>query len=361
MYSEVLVITFPGNEEYAMDACERFFVVGELVSLFLHQADTLSLLNCQRVCRLWKEIIAQSQTLQEFLFLAPLKQPTGVQQAVNLNPVLEACFNPLFAFRTPLAFASGNKIGLQTAMCNYDDLANLPWARDGTTHDAPTRKAYSRREASWRKMLISQPPITHLDWGHLWKSDTGRGSHHLDYSEVITIGKLWDWLEALLLRGCDAQLTIFPTGSTQRDEPFSGREEQDCVRHTRSSNAPFKPDTPRIRLMSHQTWPGEGPSVYERFNVQEREWEVSDALSFKPTVRQLRVYQWKDCDGFWWLLVDCRRESSGDASSWRWSKSDAFQFVEMRSIDGVRHSQNRRPFQLRVTPAQDSVAEDEPS
>jgi hypothetical protein len=49
-------------------ACARFFSVDELVSEFLYGAETQVLVNCQRVCQLWKSIIDQSQILQENLF-----------------------------------------------------------------------------------------------------------------------------------------------------------------------------------------------------------------------------------------------------------------------------------------------------
>lgn len=58
-----------------VSACARCFSIPELVSHILHQADVTVLVNCQRVCRQWQSIIAQSQTLQENLFLIPRWRP----------------------------------------------------------------------------------------------------------------------------------------------------------------------------------------------------------------------------------------------------------------------------------------------
>jgi hypothetical protein len=58
-------VTGAFNKFQILSACDRFFSIHELVSAFLHEADTPVLVNCQRVCQLWKGIVDRSRKLQE--------------------------------------------------------------------------------------------------------------------------------------------------------------------------------------------------------------------------------------------------------------------------------------------------------
>lgn len=102
---------------------DRFFSIAELVELFLHEADTLELLKCQRVCRQWKEIIDASDVLQEKLFFRPLDNYEETSPLVEMNPSLETHFAPILQF---LAEDSLPSHALRTQNCLYADLQTLP-------------------------------------------------------------------------------------------------------------------------------------------------------------------------------------------------------------------------------------------
>jgi hypothetical protein len=319
------------KESLTSNACERVFSIIELVSVFLHQAETPVLLNCQRICRLWKTIIDESSELQEHLFLVAATD-SGDGEAVTLNPFLESHFNPLFACRNVLDFPSSDKKAFQTDLCTYEDLTKLPWARDGTEMDAQARQAYARPEASWRKMLISQPPIAHLDWWHIWDSRHNGGHSYRIHTEVITIGMLWDWLEAALIRECDAQVVIFPSGCELHDDPTPAREEVNRNRRKPLTAVVDNPDMPRISVTTHQMWHDEVPSVFHTFNIQKREWEVRAELPHTLSREQLKEALWFHGYGVHWLWSDLLLDGNGDSSSCRWSKNDSFECAAMRSI-----------------------------
>lgn len=164
--------TTPQATAESLTDCQRFFNTDELLLDILSRADALTLVNCQCVCRHWNSIIKNSQKFQETMFLVPVQQSihTNGLDEVTLNPILKAFFDPLLVCHDsfPLRSSSG-KEAFVTKFCTYSDLLTLPWARDGTDENAHARRAFSRREASWHRMLISQPPIRHINWFHEWK------------------------------------------------------------------------------------------------------------------------------------------------------------------------------------------------
>jgi hypothetical protein len=349
------------NTDQIDSACDRFFSIHELVSAFLHEADTLVLVNCQGVCQLWKGIIDRSKTLQENLFLTPVLLKEGEEEALEarLNPILSTHFQSLLGTHERIRL-SRNQYALRTGKCSYNDLQKLPLARNSihTRADAPS--AFARREASWRKMLISQPPLKHLYWWHEWESsDRHRTERYSQYpilsgegrqqvtSDTTTIGTLWDMLEARLLRGCISQVTFFVAGGSAEDDPTASEAEKEWGRETRSRKSEFSLDLPRVRVCSNQVWPGEGPAMYARFNVQVGAWEIHDELPFTPhTDRERQKYERKDGDGLFWLITDCMHDN--EDVNWRWSRSDGFENATIRRVSSsVSGSDSRRSRRLR--------------
>lgn len=331
--------TLASGEPPALLARHRFFLIHELVGLCLEQADTLGLINCLRVCRLWKDIIERSQSLQERLFMVPMQHVQGVTGPTRWNPILNSHFSPLLAIQTSQLAATADIVAWETDKCRYEDLERVSWARDGIDTDASARLAYSRPEASWRNMFVSQPPITSLSWFHTWVCTAGNGHGHRKYAEAITIGVLWDWLEALLLRGCCVQVTVFPQGAWPPNDPSSDEHEKASAQHPRLSSrkADFGSDVPRIRIMTHQVWSGRGPEMYQKFDIQKREWTISKELPFIPKDdKEERGYQFYNHDGYNWLIIDCQRDGDHEISNWRWSKSDAFELVPMTLVRAGR-------------------------
>ncbi|KAF8158946.1 hypothetical protein K438DRAFT_328754 [Mycena galopus ATCC 62051] len=86
------------------------------------------------VCKTW-QAVTLSPALQRALFFAPDSASKRVQ-----NPLLREMFPPFFAFWE----------ASKGSFSDMDDIEAMPWSK------APN--AFKRQEASWRRMLIAQPP-----------------------------------------------------------------------------------------------------------------------------------------------------------------------------------------------------------
>lgn len=335
----------------SMAAHDRFFSIDELVELFLIHAEPSVLLNCQRVCQRWNLMIKYSKALQD---------------PVRINPILTSHFAPLLDCQ-PLTL-SQDSVAIQSRVCTYTDLSLTKWFRDGAHANAPARLAFARKEASWRKMIISQPPITRLDWWHSWESfERSRqydhpllnGVGHEYYNEPLTLGFLWDWIEARLVRGCSAQVTFFLAGHSTIHDPSALREEKGWdQRATPFALKKYAPTRPRLRVHSWQVWPGAAPSMYQEYDVAQRLWRIQDELPFVPeTENQKSMYKVYNQNGWAWLLVDLRRDSKPDCveSMWRWSKSDGMDGVQLCRAGGQwggrTHEATQRRQELMSTEA----------
>jgi hypothetical protein len=118
----------------------------DLLDLILPHLDMRTLLISQRVSRLWRVAI-QSPTIQKALFFHGDKGRTDR----IINPLLLELF-PLW-FRAPPA----SHPSTWADHCNQPQaLRHLPLA------DPALNKAFTCREASWRRMLVQQPPLVRL-------------------------------------------------------------------------------------------------------------------------------------------------------------------------------------------------------
>ncbi|KAJ5413920.1 hypothetical protein N7509_000547 [Penicillium cosmopolitanum] len=123
-----------------------------LEAILLGVKDEKTLLLAQRVCRQWVNCIRQSSAIQQALFF----QPT--------NAGLERCQkprqNPLLAAKFPYWFPSDN---LKACAMAYGA---------GDMQDfLDSKTVYLRPTASWRRMLVQQPPIMGLQWIDLSLAD----------------------------------------------------------------------------------------------------------------------------------------------------------------------------------------------
>lgn len=305
-----MVVSQPMDPAPSFDACDRFFSIDELLTIFLESAPTLVLLNCQRVCRKWNQIIADSPLLQENLFL----EPTENKGSRRINPILWKVFGPVLATPTEPHHSSPGIV--------YEDLAALPWARH---LESTSSLAFARQEASWRRMYISQPPIDRLDWWHTWSvadesPESGSGWGHQDLpSTPLTLDILWDLLESRLYRGCEARVFYFPEGQSPEDDETAGVDEQDWARDPTSQLRGFGKDVGRVRLSTFQRW-GHRPRVNEAFDSVAREWVVREGLG--------RSHDY-DGDGFNVLRHDCRRDLMDGELMRRWSRCEGFTWAEI--------------------------------
>lgn len=113
----------------------------EILELILLQTNTRNLLTAQRVCRLWRDVIQANRRLQEALFFRP-SQPLAPGRKSVKNALVAERVWPYF-LRTYLYPQNAHT----KAMAHSD-------RRDHRRGDA----AFLRPEASWRQMLLAQPP-----------------------------------------------------------------------------------------------------------------------------------------------------------------------------------------------------------
>jgi hypothetical protein len=104
------------------------------------------LLLTQRVSSDWNELIKGSPRLQELLFMRPMQARATRTMSSSSMPVRD--LNPLLVEHMRPWFSGKKEDG------TYPSVEDCPWMRTAK------RPAFLRRGASWRKMLLAQPPFT---------------------------------------------------------------------------------------------------------------------------------------------------------------------------------------------------------
>jgi hypothetical protein len=314
----------------SFEACDQFFGIAELLEIFLNQCPPSVLFNCTMVCRNWNERIKQSTLLQEHLFFKSAEAREAVEP--KLNPML-AYFAPILVPKPSLDDAS---TFAEPEYAKPEALTSVPWARN-TSMTASTRRAFARPEASWRSMLVSQPPISRIDWWHRWTHDRSAaedpgswiarrvfdhdsgaayGWGHQDQSrEFVTLGMLWDLVESRMTRGCTARVQFFLNGMSAENDLDATEEEKQWIAENNWSRRPYTPTQPRITIRTQQVW-SKVPWAHAGFDVKKKKW-VS-----MPLKRRTKHYAG---DGFNILRSECHYDYEGK----RWSKSEGFRWVEL--------------------------------
>ncbi|KAJ5495557.1 hypothetical protein N7539_000673 [Penicillium diatomitis] len=123
----------------AESAFSRAFALPEIILAIMHQMDMRTLINCQRVSHNWATLIRHSASLQRALYFLPREAPSRKPVRVY-NELLAEIFPSCF----PAPGAPDQELEL-TSITFVDDPETL--------------KVFLRPEASWRRMLTTQPPI----------------------------------------------------------------------------------------------------------------------------------------------------------------------------------------------------------
>jgi hypothetical protein len=129
----------------------RVFETLELFEAILVQLPPRDLLLAQRISRGFQSVIQSSPKLQQSLFFRP--ESFEDPKIWRLNPLLRDLFFPWFV----TAEYRWNLPG-------YDIFQLLDWNRD-----AKTKEAFLHPNASWRRMLLIQPPpkdLAIVSWAH---------------------------------------------------------------------------------------------------------------------------------------------------------------------------------------------------
>ncbi|KAE8349094.1 hypothetical protein BDV28DRAFT_160783 [Aspergillus coremiiformis] len=126
----------------------RIFSIAEILEHILSQTEPQTLLTtAQQVCQTWHTLIQTSTLLQETLFFKPTKAPQQQKPKRTRNPFLATKIWPDLFRKRPHSQPHHHSTNYHYA---------LPPA-DPTKEDL-----YLRPEASWRRMLVQQPPTSSI-------------------------------------------------------------------------------------------------------------------------------------------------------------------------------------------------------
>lgn len=127
----------------------------EVLEMILLQTDMRTLLtSCQRVCRGWCNLVTKSPSIQKALFFTPIKESEWRVGERVPNSLLAEMFPTIFP-------AKGDP-----------DNRDFHFSDCAMTKDPASLDRFVRKDASWRRMLVQQPPILELGLFHI---DSGRG------------------------------------------------------------------------------------------------------------------------------------------------------------------------------------------
>lgn len=117
--------------------------------VLLHTDMHTLLTSCQRVCRDWRNLITKSPSIQKALFFTPIKESEwGTGEKVP-NSLLAEIFPTIFP-------AKGEPRNRDFRFCDFT-----------TANDPVSLDQFVRKDASWRRMLVQQPPILELGLFHI--------------------------------------------------------------------------------------------------------------------------------------------------------------------------------------------------
>jgi hypothetical protein len=159
------------------------------------QLDLRSLLvSAQRVCTSWYLTVATSPSLQCALFLrADFSRPSSCRYG---NPLLQEVFPSWFGSDYPPCPKKKSSERHSNEMPKEQQVFNsLPLCRSSQPRGA-RNSSFLRPEASWKRMLISQPPIRRL---HIYDEEI----HMFGISSHLTVKQL----PCITMRKLDGKLT----------------------------------------------------------------------------------------------------------------------------------------------------------
>ena len=188
-------------------AANTVLSIPELLKAILLHVDMKTILLSQRVNRNWANIMASSIVIQQALFFRPVQEVSSI---IPFDPTdnhfgdhdSEIIYNPLLVAKFGPAFFKRGDAGINTRRpYRANQFYKLPWSPRATEYakiddwdelpgeeepdpqvvaeEKATRRYFTRSGASWRRMLVSQPPPPllgyfmldlHSGWNQIWKA-----------------------------------------------------------------------------------------------------------------------------------------------------------------------------------------------
>ncbi|PLB46120.1 hypothetical protein P170DRAFT_512694 [Aspergillus steynii IBT 23096] len=233
----------------AQQQASTLFFIPELMEQILLHLDMRTLLTSARVCSSWNTVIRDSPKIQTALFFRPMPETETQNHPRTTNPLITQIMWPQF-FSTYFNTDPPRKIQWGAPV---SALAPL---KDRLITD--TIKPYLRAEASWRKMLLKQPPTSRICFIenealqgtiHFYAAwDLGRSMRLDDLERSIEGGRLIPSRDPLYLYA-DAEKLADKMDSWYREEKKTALEDLfpacDLIVHSESNKLfsfPSRPD-----------------------------------------------------------------------------------------------------------------------
>jgi hypothetical protein len=134
-----------------MLAADRTFAVAELLESILQELDPRDLLFAQRVCKEWQTAIASSSKLQQLLFFRASSEQVLTYSYVPKHMCVRPDVEWIDRVTKEKATPTRNPL-LEPLFKTLGELSHVPF-KDRLS------AAWSRPDASWRRMLVAQPQI----------------------------------------------------------------------------------------------------------------------------------------------------------------------------------------------------------
>ncbi|KAM0543647.1 hypothetical protein ACHAO7_009269 [Fusarium culmorum] len=150
----------------------------EIFHLICTFVDMPTLLHAQLVSKHWHDMISTSPLLQQNLFLKP-RLSANIEQPSTVNPLLLKHFEAILKGRE----SYNEEMWHHSPAVSRMSIANMKNGRK-------VHKAFIRYDASWRRMLVAQPPITSI--GYMRKVNGDEDLRLLPFPEGLRMGDLYD-------------------------------------------------------------------------------------------------------------------------------------------------------------------------
>jgi hypothetical protein len=297
----------------------------EVLEAVLLELDTRTLLvSTQRVSKYWHALIEHSPRIQQALFFLPVRAGT------DRSSSSEGCVpvtNPLLHEKSGRFFFDVD--GDYGYIHRSDAFGKLPWATSilnpiyvdrrvgesyfphwtaGSPQDQRARQAFTRHAASWRKMLVSQPPppllaFTWLEDHDGWEILMGvakprlHGARRagLDCSgDGVRMGMLYDLIQQHVAHH-ERNSIWFPVTWHRPDGPFVTRVCRDaCQKLLRQTHvvAEF------LHRLDDGIYPPDPPEAYRSRNFEEV--AVETEILRLPDPKMFRLPSWFLNAIFYW-------------------------------------------------------------
>jgi hypothetical protein len=183
MLSRLSLSTIETSSRPTLDALP--FEILEAILLNLPPQD---LLLSQGVCRSFKKMVSSSKRLRRVLFLEPAHHPGKLEdwKIIKWNPFLESQLSEILNIRVIGVHRGGEGTAKMVAHVRY-------------RKEAIDLDAFLHEEASWKQMLVTQPPATllmHPSASLFWKSsmeDQAQFFHDQDGFTILDLVSCEHW------------------------------------------------------------------------------------------------------------------------------------------------------------------------